>query len=236
VEQGRFTLTELAHQSQVTPRTIHFYIQQGLLKPAGSPGPGAKYDEGHLDRLRLIRHLQRQHLPLSEIRKRLDEMEDDAVRVAVTEVATATAAASKAASGRPDSSASALDHVRRLLHRDQSSASTRNRNAQAAQPASSPPLAPPSAAHCCLRTPSTGRTASMGTAAQSEPTAPATSTEPTEPPSAPRYAVSARSQWERHALAPDIELHVRRPLSRDQNRRIERLLALAHDIFEEELP
>jgi len=35
------------------------------------------------------------------------------------------------------------------------------------------------------------------------------------------------------ALAPDIELHLRRPQSRDMNRRVERLLAAAREIFKE---
>ncbi len=47
---------------------------------------------------------------------------------------------------------------------------------------------------------------------------------------------SARSQWDRIALAPDIELHVRRPLARRQNRMVERLIALARQLLEEEKP
>ena len=43
-----------------------------------------------------------------------------------------------------------------------------------------------------------------------------------------------RSTWERFGLARDVELHVRRPLSREQNRRVERLLGEARRIFSEE--
>jgi hypothetical protein len=57
-----------------------------------------------------------------------------------------------------------------------------------------------------------------------------------EPAQAIRPGAAERSQWERYLLVPDVELHVRRPLSRDQNRRVERLLALAHTILDEELP
>ena len=46
----------------------------------------------------------------------------------------------------------------------------------------------------------------------------------------------ARSQWDRLTLAPDVELHVRRPLSREQNRQVERLIEAARDIFEEDTP
>ena len=41
----------------------------------------------------------------------------------------------------------------------------------------------------------------------------------------------ARTQWDRLALTEDIELHVRRPLSRDRNRRLQRLLREAQRIL-----
>jgi hypothetical protein len=43
-----------------------------------------------------------------------------------------------------------------------------------------------------------------------------------------------RSTWERMTLAPDVELHVRRPLSREQNKKLDRLLDAARSIFSEE--
>ena len=45
---------------------------------------------------------------------------------------------------------------------------------------------------------------------------------------------SGKSQWERISLAPDVELHVRRPLTRETNRRVEKLLDLARHILQEE--
>jgi len=146
-------LSELADQAGVTTRTIRFYIQQGLVPSPGQGGPGPKYGRGHVARLRLIRRLQREHLPLAEVRKRLEGLDEAGV-----EAALAAAPA-----------ASAVDYVRQVLG--------------------------------------------------GGPT-------PDEGP--------ARSQWERVALAEDIELHVRRPLSREQNRRLERLLAEARRIFQEE--
>ena len=43
-----------------------------------------------------------------------------------------------------------------------------------------------------------------------------------------------RSQWERVVLAPDVELHVRRPLSRTQNKRVDRLVTIARELLEED--
>ena len=102
----RYGVRELADRAGVTPRTVHFYIQQGLLEPAGSPGPGARYTEGHANRLRVIRRLQREHLPLAEIRRQLAGLDDPAV-------ATLLEATGRAPRPR---NASALDYVRALLN------------------------------------------------------------------------------------------------------------------------
>ena len=40
--------------------------------------------------------------------------------------------------------------------------------------------------------------------------------------------------WERIPLAPDVELHVRRPLSRTAHKRVERLLTIAREILEDQ--
>ena len=47
-------------------------------------------------------------------------------------------------------------------------------------------------------------------------------------------AVSTRSQWERINLATDIELHIRRPLTRAVNKQVERLIDAARDILEDD--
>jgi hypothetical protein len=45
-----------------------------------------------------------------------------------------------------------------------------------------------------------------------------------------------RSQWDRIALTPNIEIHVRRPLGRLENRRVERLITIARQVLREEQP
>ncbi len=44
---------------------------------------------------------------------------------------------------------------------------------------------------------------------------------------------SQRTQWERVALSQNVELHIRRPLSRLEQKRIERLIRLGREILEE---
>src|SRR3954470_17142841 len=99
-DDDRYSLTELADLAGVTPRTVRYYIAQGLLPAVGQYGPGSKYDDDHLARLRVIRRLgpgnkrddaplarlratrrpEAEHLPLAEIRRRLDELGDADIR------------------------------------------------------------------------------------------------------------------------------------------------------------
>ena len=55
-------------------------------------------------------------------------------------------------------------------------------------------------------------------------------------PDVPPTAMPAleRSQWERIALAPDVELHIRRPLTRAQQKGIDRLVTIARELLEED--
>jgi DNA-binding transcriptional MerR regulator len=175
-------LNDLCQLGGVTARTIRYYVQQGLL-PSPGLGAGARYSEGHLARLRLIRRLQSEHLPLAEIRRRLESLDDAAVQ-ALLEAPTARGA-----------TGSAVDYVRGVLGGSAGSELP-------AVPRRPPPLPLPA----------------------SPSSAPATGL-----PGRP--VVADRAQWERISLAPDIELHVRRPLSREDNRRVEKLLERAQELF-----
>ena len=175
--EARYTLTELADRAGITPRTVRYYITQGLLPVDVSPGPGPKYDDGDVARLRLIKRLQREHLPLAEIRRRLEHVSDDAL----------DALADQAPAAPPDS---ALDYIRRV-------------------------------------------TSSVGAAE----VAPLYQMSISPPPAVPEPEHRLeRSQWERIELAPDIELHVRRPLPRVTAKRVDRLISIARDLLLEDSP
>src|SRR6187402_216730 len=75
-----YSLNDLARLADVTPRTIRYYIAQGLLPSPEAAGPATRYGDGHLARLRLIKRLQREHLPLAEIRGRIERLGDEDVR------------------------------------------------------------------------------------------------------------------------------------------------------------
>jgi DNA-binding transcriptional MerR regulator len=176
-------LNDLCRLGDVTARTVRYYVQQGLL-PSPGLGAGARYSPRHLDRLRLIRRLQREHLPLAEIRRRLEGLDDASIR----SFADAPVRRSAAALG------SAVDYVRAALRK-------------------SPSRSSPAPARGAK--PGTHRTAAAL-------------------PSPPRPPATDRAQWERIALSPDVEIHVRRPLSREDNRRLEKLIAEAHALFGKE--
>jgi DNA-binding transcriptional MerR regulator len=181
-DDDRYSVTELADLAGVTPRTVRYYLAQGLLPAPGQSGPGSKYDPDHLARLRLIRRLQGEHLPLAEIRRRLETLDEAEIR-------------DLAGAGNPAPPIdSALDYLRSVLGVGETRA---NAYADA-------PMPPPA--------------------------------ESTSPPAAPGPPPAERSQWERIVLGPDIELHIRRPLPRAQNRQVDRLVTIARELLEGERP
>ena len=174
-----YDLKGLCEVAEVTPRTVHFYIQLGLLPRAGSPGPGVRYGPGHVARLRLIRLLQREHLPLAEIRQRIEPLDRAQVERLLNEYDVR----------REVPPSSAADYIRGVLE------------GRSPAPRSLPPQ------HRA---------------------------QPLRPDVCRISKVTERSQWERLSLSSDVELHIRRPLSRQQNRQLDRLLTFSRELFKED--
>ena len=182
-ELTTYDLAELSARAGVSQRTVRYYIQQGLLPSPETRGPGAHYGSEHLDRLRLIRSLQRQHLPLAEIRRRLEVLNPAQIRERL---------AAEPAGGR----GSAKDYIMEVLSEG--------------MPMMSPEMMRDAAAPA-LRSPHAMYDQDK-----------------------PRRPAQVRTQWDRIPLGPDVELHVRRPLSREQIRQVEQLLKAARNIFGED--
>jgi DNA-binding transcriptional MerR regulator len=226
-DEERYTLTELADLAGVTPRTVRYYIGQGLLPTVGQSGPGAKYGEDHLARLRLIRRLQREHLPLGEIRRRLDRLDDAEI---------AELAGSEAPAPPADS---ALEYLGTILGRHEANAApdtqAGTRFLRGISPGPAAPLVAPAGRPIPLPV-SEGAyvleaDAPLVVAERiGESYGPTIATVPAAPePQAPN-----RSQWERIALAPDVELHIRRPLTRSLNKAVDRLITIARELLQED--
>jgi DNA-binding transcriptional MerR regulator len=198
----RYSLTELAGLSGVTPRTVRFYLSQGLLPSPGTTGPGVRYGNEHLDRLRLIRRLQREHLPLGEIRSRLSGLDGGQI-AQLAGVGSTWDSSTEPEANAPDT---ALDYVRRLL--------------EPSQPVR----------HSLLKRMAIGEASSP---LLNESARPMRSV-PSPPQDSVGPAGIARSQWERLVLTADVELHVRRPLSRHMSKKVDRLLSIARELLEED--
>jgi DNA-binding transcriptional MerR regulator len=66
-----WTISELAHEFSITPRTIRFYEDQGIVSP-GREGRNRVYQPRDRTRLKLALRGKRLGLPLAEIRSLID--------------------------------------------------------------------------------------------------------------------------------------------------------------------
>jgi DNA-binding transcriptional MerR regulator len=73
-----YTVDELASAAGVPSRTIRFYQSVGVLPPPARRGRVARYDERHIERLRLVGHLQERGLSLRAVRHLLRQDSEDA--------------------------------------------------------------------------------------------------------------------------------------------------------------
>jgi DNA-binding transcriptional MerR regulator len=212
------TISELSALSGLPVRTIRYYLAQGLIPAAGKEGPATRYPEATLARLRLVSRLRDAHLPLAEIRKQLLALSDDqALELAGAPV-------------EPEPAGTALDYVRSILGGGRPELARSRPQPRRALPAPVPMPAVPAGRASLLRR--------LEAAAEPDAPAPqpalAAGATPATAPADDAAPFGRRSQWERVAITSDIELHVRRPLSRRDNRLVERLVAFARQLQEEQ--
>lgn len=219
------TMHELAALSGLSVRTIRYYQSQGLVPSVGREGPGTRYPESTLARLRLIVRMKRDHLPLGEIRNRLAELGDEEIALL-------------AAEAEPDQApGSALDYVRALLAQGGSAPDAYADAAAGVAPhpgyrarrLGSDVAPPPGIGLLSMVPPSEAPPAPGPDALRASPGKPSARAAPTPKPRTPE-----RSTWDRIGLGPDIEIHVRRPLSRRDNRIVERIVTFAREVYEGE--
>lgn len=165
-----YAVEDLERIVGVSARTIHFWVQSGLLKGPGA-GRGARYTDEHLLRLRAIQKLKSEGKSLSEIRRALRGESLATLREAVENAPR-------------KEEVSAKELLQRWL---------KGRPSVAAAPADAP------------------RALARDTLVPRHPAA----------------AAPSKSVWERIPLAPGVELHVERPLSRPSHDLAEEVVALA---------
>ncbi len=82
---SNYTIGELASSTGVTPRTIRYYVAQGLLPAGVQSGHQRLYSDEHADRVREIKRLQGQYLPLKVIRRMLAEEDEEVLERGASE-------------------------------------------------------------------------------------------------------------------------------------------------------
>jgi DNA-binding transcriptional MerR regulator len=221
-----YDLKELSAAADMTPRTIRYYITRGLLPGplATGPGkkktgPGKKYGSGHLERLRLIKKLKdEKNQPLSAIREALEQLDDEIVSATLARMddvaATESVSYTNAQMVEPatdesvlSSLSSASDYIRDTLHG--ANRPSGHRGITSAQMVGAPHPTSPTTDNSFKRWASGSGPHSSGT-------------------------WGSRSQWDRFSLTPNIELHVRRPLTQREHHALKKLNGYIEDLFGEE--
>ncbi len=141
------TIEDLAERAEVPIRTIRYYISEGLLPGPGTRGKAAAYSDEHLGRLRLIRLLAEQRVPLAQMRPLLDRLSPAEVEALLEEENQRAAELRRAAQG-----ASPKAYVSGLLEQARAARAT----PAAAEPARpTAPLPKATAARAALGAPAT---------------------------------------------------------------------------------
>jgi DNA-binding transcriptional MerR regulator len=114
-EEQQYSLSELTEAAGVSPRTVRYYIGEGLLPPPATHGPRSYYTGEHLVRLKAIGKMKDAYLPLREVRRRLNQLNEDQLTHLATGQVTEHGMNAEHASLREESLDSAADYVARIL-------------------------------------------------------------------------------------------------------------------------
>ncbi len=217
-----YTISKLAEAGQVTVRTIRYYVAEALLPPPAGGGRAATYSQEHLDRLKLIKILKAEFLPLQEIATLLTGLDHQAVVELLAEKQQSEPPPSPA----PDS---AKEYLQTLLNPaaapDQSGTLMRHKVGD--RPANRRPLSrssdtdvpgvlrksAPAPEQPAFRANSRGGDATAETPAELQQSAEVT-------------------RWQRVPITPDVELHIREgAVQGTLGQKIERLVKIARQIL-----
>lgn len=197
-------INDLAKKAGVSVRTIRYYVKEGLLPAPQFRGRYSFYDEAYLYKLKLIQQLKQAFLPLKEIRRQLENLTAEQIKVLVDEREKAASNDGTVEAAMPPSmpapvfareSSSAVEYVSKIL---------------TTHPASSPISSP-----------------APGVAPGREFSSPELKTR-----SAMMPGIESVSAWRRIQLKPGIELHVQEPVRPDDAQHIRRIIEFAKNIFQ----
>lgn len=215
-----YTIQELSAEvgGDVTPRTIRYYIAEGLLP---KPDERGQYTQNHLQRLLLIRRYREAFVPLEKIRAQLITLTD----AQVAETLRETPSPSAPPASKETAKESAADYTARLLaglggHAPPPQAPSRKAAPAAPGNASAPSAGPDLQATLSLHRQLNERNTELNNERNLDREA----SKPTDAP--------PTETWERIPLAPGVELHRRVPLTPEAETYLQRLLAYARTLPE----
>ena len=218
-------ISDLADLAGVSPRTIRYYTEEGLLPQPEVEGKYAYYTKAHLTRLRYIKQLKDSFLPLREIRQLLTGLTDEQVEEQVGSDAPFASnkpdfqgkiaqEGDEAWRGKVAEPGSAMDYITRVLD-----GQTKARNIRADEERD--------ALMFTTKAPVQRDKPEMTTSFRS------VGLEPTR-----RFSEWNRSgtepvseEWQKFQLADGVELLVRMPMERNVQYAVHQLVTLARKIF-----
>lgn len=223
MSEQTYTISELAEAGQVTVRTIRYYVAEALLPPPEGGGRAATYSQEHLDRLKLIKLLKDEFLPLQEIATLLTGLDHQAVVELLAEK-------QQSEPPPPPASGSAKEYLQTLLNPPEAPEQTgtlmRHKVAQQSRP---------------LKRRGLTRSSDDGALGVVKASPPASEQPVFEEESADSKAADpspATSQpadvtrWQRVPITPDVELHIREGAAQGTLwQKIERLIKIARQIL-----
>jgi DNA-binding transcriptional MerR regulator len=209
--EHHYSIEDLAELVNLSIRTIRYYISEGLLPGPGARGKAAIYGEEHLLRLRLIRLLSGQHVPLVEMRDWLLRLSLNEIRALLVEEEERTALYEQA-----KEASSPQEYMARLL-----------RNAREARQAPQPPaqrsIQP-------LLSQLVYKPAPRQQNVKRIQEKPLESDMPT-PLVGASLPAAEPERWQRWELAPGIELHIRAESEHQHRGLLERLFQAAGNVY-----
>jgi len=202
-------IAELAARAGVTPRTIRYYVAEGLLPAPGGRGQRRAYTQEHLDRLATIGRLKAAYLPLHEIRRRLAAAPDFPPLRTWEDVGAGPGRPERASASRMDCESKDIRAAQRLEVGATSGPGVAALTTTGAPDRTGAPVATMPASRPLL---GFGGAPTMGRI------------EIYDPP---------ETVWHRHVLAPGVELHVQQTDDLRLAEAIQRLLREAAAILDE---
>jgi len=203
-----FTISELARRAGVSVRTIRYYIRIGLLPSPTTRGRYTIYSTEYLNRLKLIKRLKEAYLPLKEISFQMANLCDREIEELLEKYETGARGEPSHREPSPGSPGKpALDDAAsasEYISRLLERQTSLKRSRQPDMSAHSPPQPP-------RREPNTPQPTGKGRSKTAE---------------SDRWA-----SWRRIHLSDGVELNIQEPASPDDAERIQQLIDLAKDLF-----